>query len=294
MFPQSFSTSQRYSTKAQISIFDSLFINCIFSGNGGGIFVTNVGSDLIVKKCSFISCKATGNGGGIYCNSNSSETNDCCFSNCESVDGSSSYYESSCKFLRSSVSFGKSSKIASIVFDGKSAKCEYANSSYQVSSYQIATFVCYAQSYICSYSTLIHSNDANGCSFTVHYTQESTVERINLYNISTGSLHGLVFYGLNSRVSMIDCLLYKMTHPKGFQEYSNNGGQFYQFVRCSVNFPLTDFGSWNKEGSKLDLTATLVSPVGNSYYDCNEYQNKETYGKIERNRMISILILLIY
>jgi len=292
MFPHSFSTSQRYSAKSQISVFDTLFLNCIFSGNGGGLFVNNVGSDLIIKKCSFICCSSTGNGGGIYCLSNSSEINDCCFSNCVSSLYSSSVCDSNCNYMRNSLSFGKSSS-GSLLFTGKSTACEYTNSSYQVSSYQMATFYVNAKSFRCSHSTLIHSKDANGCSFTIHYTQESIVDRINLYNISTGNTYSLLFFGHNSRVNMTDCYLFKGTHPKGFQEYSNSGSQYYQFIRCSVNFPLSDFGSWNKNGSNLDLSATLVSPVGNSIFDCNEYQNGQTYRITRPNRMLSILIPLI-
>jgi len=273
----------------QISIFDTMFLNCAFSGNGGGLFINNVGTGLVIRKNSFISCSSTGNGGGIYCLSNSSEINDCCFTNCVSSYYSSSVFESCCIFYRNSLSFGKSTS-GSNFFDGKSAVCEYSNSSYQVSTYQIATFYTTSRSYRCSYSSFIHSKDVNGCSFAIHYTQESTIERINLFNITTGNLFSLLFFGWNSRVKMLDCYLFKCTHPKGFQEYSNSGGQFYQFIRCSVNFPLSDFGTWNKEGSKLDISATHVPDAGNSIYDCNEHKNGQTYEISRRKSILSVLI----
>jgi len=281
MFPIVFSSSQSFSSGSNFVILGTLFMSCIATSDGGGLFVSSSNSYVKIDGCSFISCKTIGNGGGFFCNSNICETNNCCYQYCDSKLGSSMY--TSCSFnsnIRSSCSFGNSSSAGSFLLSGSDTNFLYGNVSFHHSDNQVTLLYVTSQTkHKCSYGSFVHSKDSSGCSFTIHYSKDSVLEYSNIYNISSGQQYSLIFFGWNSRVRVENCLLYKSTHPKGFEEYSNTNGQFYEFIGCSVNFPLSDFGSWNTSGSIYSLSATYVQPVGNNHYDCNIYIGPATENK---------------
>jgi len=294
MFPSTFSVSQRFGANTNYSLLDSMFLMCIVtSSSGGGLFIDNANANADVQKCSFVSCESSANGGGLYISSNLLNVIDCCFLNCKAKTGSSSY--SICQdsvILRASMSFGIATHTGSANSDGTKHSFDQGNISYHTSNYQIAIFFSMARTrFNCYFNHFVHSQDVQGCSLTIHYAKDAVIESVNIFNITTGTTHALLFFGYNSKVSVFNSLLFKGTHPKGFSEYENKGSQVYQFINCSINFPLFDFGSWPKTGSSLNLSATFVPSVGNTHYDCYMFINRATFiNQRFKSNMIFIVI----